>query len=104
MVQHKEIIWKGYDNTINLLLKEEGSIKVLSGVTQVAAVFDGTSYDSVTYSSYFDWESGTTGELILKFGQSGVTAGYYPSVEIILYDENNPNGLVWGTIPITIKD
>jgi len=103
MAVDREIIYNARDNRIDLLLKTSGSVQSLSAVTHVAIVFSGVTYSSVTYSGYFDWTSGTTGELRLQnFGHFGIAPGKYDA-EVILYDPSNASGVYWGEIPIRVK-
>jgi len=99
----KEILYLSRDNRIDLMLKADGSAQDLSGTTHAMAIFSGVTFTSVGRATWFDWTSGTTGELRLKLsGVTGVSPGNY-DVELILFDATNTNGIVWGEIPILVK-
>jgi len=100
---NREIVWLDRDNTIDLLLKADGSAQDLSGVTHMVVVFSGTTFTSVGRNNWFDWTTGTTGQLSLSLG--GVTSvdpGYY-DMELIVYDASNNDGVNWGTVPVVVR-
>jgi hypothetical protein len=99
----REVLWIGRDNTIDVLLKTNGVAQDLSEVTHMALVFSGVTFTSVGRSTWFDWASGTTGQLSLALGGvTGVSPGVY-DVRLIVYDVSNPDGVMWGFIPTLVK-
>jgi hypothetical protein len=103
----KEIIKLGADNTIDLLLKADGSAQSLSSVTHVALVFRVNSSDvtisSVGRSTWFDWTSGSTGVLSMTLGGvTNVTSDRTYRPELWVFDDNYPNGIYWGTFPVRV--
>ena len=98
----REVVYLGRDNTIDLLLKADGVLQDLSGVTHAALVFSGVTVSSVARTGWFDWTSGTTGQLILKLGGTTISKGFYQA-ELIVYDSGNTKGVCWGKVPILIQ-
>jgi hypothetical protein len=41
--------------------------------------------------------------MVLKIGGQSIGAGSYPNVKVMVYDGDNPDGLVWGTISLEVK-
>ena len=99
----REIIKLGADNTIDLLLTADGENTNLSSVTHMAVVFKGVTISSVGRGDWFDWTSGTTGQVSLKLGGvTNITTGSYKA-ELWVYDESRENGIYWGTFPVWVK-
>lgn len=96
--------YTGYNNEVKVTLKVDGSAVDISGATNAAIRFNGTTYDKTTYSTMFDYTtSGASGILILKPG-STLPAGRDREAEIIIYDASNASGLVYGTIDLEVID
>jgi len=107
MATDREIIWLGRDNTIDLVFYAEQSsgttIVDLSTVTQIDVTFgSGTTVSSSTSPTLFSGVTSPIGEVTFKFGSVDLTSGKYRS-EIIVYDPDNSNGIVWDKIPIIVK-
>ena len=43
-------------------------------------------------------------ELVLKFSGVTIPSGSYPSIKVVVYDADNPNGLIWGEIALVVRD
>jgi hypothetical protein len=104
-----EFVYVGRDNTIDLMLKEDGVIVELhETVTRMDLKFSDRIYEdqyitSVDYPTAFDWVTrGEEGIVILKLGGIELTSGKDTKVELIVYDTINTNGIVWGTVPIRV--
>jgi hypothetical protein len=98
-----EKVYLGHDNSVDLLLKAGGSAVDLSSVTRmVLELSDGTSFDSDTDAGVFDWDTGTTGKLIISLGGETIDAGTYHAT-LIVYDPTNPNGIVWGRFNLVVQ-
>lgn len=104
-----EYVYVGRDNTIDLLLKADGvAIELHEAVTRMDLKFSdrifGTQYvTSADYPTAFDWVTrGADGIVILKLGGLELAAGRDSKVELIVYDNVNTNGIVWGEVPIKI--
>lgn len=103
-----EYIHSGNDNIIELILKEDGVAVDLSAITRITLTCGATTLDSATTSptglgsgNVFDTSEGS-GKLILRLGDSGLSDGRYPQSKLILYDTSNTDGIVWGTIRLTV--
>lgn len=103
-----EVIYIGRDNTVDMILKSDGSAVDLSDVYSIRAYFSGTTVVSSDYANGpIKWQNGSLtgwdlGEIRLDVGSEGITAGYH-DVEIETYDISNIRGLIWGSIPIEVK-
>ena len=75
MTQIIEDVYNGRDNTIDLLLTEDGTSITHGDITRVVVALnddDDTEIDSDIDGSAFDWAND---KLILSFGGLGITAG-----------------------------
>lgn len=101
-----EIVYKGHDNTIDLVLKSDGTAQDLSGVTKITATFGDilvTSTDKAAGLITWDQAGYDTGEIRIAIGGESITASRY-NVPIIIYDAVNTDGIVWGYVIIRIID
>lgn len=102
-----EIIWKGRDNSIDLLIKADGEI--VTGldvtVTKIELKYKDIYYSSTDSPTSFDWASrGADGVIILKLGLLSLPAGKDKKAELIIYDAVNTNGIVWGQFVLTVTE
>lgn len=97
-----EIIYLNLDNTIDLLLKADGSAQDLSTVTRMTLELDSTIIDSDSSPDAFDWDTGVTGKLVLALGGESITEGEYIT-KLTIYDPDNTNGVFWGYIKLVVK-
>ena len=111
-----EVLYLGRDNTFDLLLKRENDAGVavaidLTNVTQIDAVFkadtDVTVSSSGEASGPIRWSGGDfdTGEIRIEFNavqETNLGEGLY-STEIITYDSNNTDGIVWGSVDVQVR-
>lgn len=102
-----EVFYLSRDNTIDLLLKADGSAVDLSSVTQVLLILDGsTTIDSNVESSVFTWTGlGVTGKMTIDLSaltQTSLSAGAYKA-RLITIDATNPEGIVWGDFNLVVK-
>jgi hypothetical protein len=104
-----EYVYVGRDNTIDLLLKADGVVIALdAAVTKMEMKFSsrlfGAEYiNSESNPGVFDWDTkGADGIVIIALGGLAITAGKDSKVELIVYDNVNTNGIVWGTVPIKV--
>lgn len=101
----KEIVFLGHDNSIDLILKADGTAQNLASVTDMTI-----TVGTVTVSSDngdadpIRWAKAAydTGEVRLFLGDQSLTPGSY-SAPLVVYDSDNPDGVVWGYIPMTVK-
>lgn len=101
-----EIVYLNRDNQIILELRTNESLVDLAGLTRALLIIGTTTLDSATVSGYFDWtDTGYgIGTLIIDAGTATLTKGYYDSY-LIVYDNTNPNGIVWGKkFTIVVED
>jgi len=99
-----EVVYLGHDNTIDLLLKADGTAQDLSGVTKITATFKDTLVESTDAANGpITWaQSGyDTGEIRLALGDQSITPDRY-MVPIIVYDATNTEGVVWGYVAIDV--
>ena len=99
------IIYTGRDTNIRYQLLDEGQPKDLSNLSQIDLIFSSTVRVSGTISSTapLDFSTKAT-ELVLKFGAVTIPSGSYPSIKVVVYDSDNPKGLVWGEIALVVRD
>lgn len=93
-------VFNGRDNSVDLILNENGSAKDLSSITRIDVVVDGSVKLSETNkaSGNVQWDVGTTGKVIIKLGtlapSQRLAAGVY-DFDLILYDATNTKGVIW---------
>jgi len=97
-----EVCYIGHDNTIDLLLKADGAAVDLSSVTRMTLEVDSTTIDSETSPDAFDWDTGTTGKVILALGDEELTAGRHTAT-LVVYDPTNADGIVWGKFILAVN-
>jgi len=104
------IVYKDRDNPLFVQLSstdENGVVTkpdLTDAVTKVEVLIKGIYYNSADYAEAFDYTTeGALGIICLKLGNiPELVAVKDTAAEIITYDPSNPDGLVWGTIPIRI--
>ena len=100
-----ETVYNGRDNSVDLLLKADGTAQNLSFVTRMRVMDkDGSwSVDSSTAPTAFDWTAATTGKVELSFGGQSITAGTYICY-LVVYDASHTNGINWGEFVLEVID
>lgn len=100
-------LYNGRDSNIKFQLLDAGTIKDLSNLSKIELIFNSTTkvIGLIGSTAPIDFTTVKT-EMVLKFGASAttVTSGSYPTVKVIVYDSDNPNGLIWGAISLIVKD
>ncbi len=99
-----EIVYLGHDNRIDLILKADGVAVNLGSVTTMTISFGRKLIESINGSTDpILWAKAgyATGEVRLVLGAQEISPGTYYA-PLIVYDAGNPNGIVWGIIPISI--
>ena len=105
----RETVYLNRDNTVDLLLKADGAAQDLSSVTKMIIKEQAGSFniDSDTYGSAFDWNTGTTGKLVLDLAAAlqteNVAAGTYATYLIVI-DPTNSDGIIWDILTLEVKD
>jgi hypothetical protein len=100
-----EYIYLNRDNQIILELRTNNVLQDLSGLTRAQLLIGTTTLES-SGTSYFDWtDTGYgTGTIVIDAGSATLTQGYYNSW-LIIYDNTNPNGIVWGdNFTVVVED
>ena len=90
-----ETVYLGHDNTVDLLLKEDGAAQDLSSVTRMTLAVGTVTVDSDDDADAFDWDTGTTGKVVLDIGDQELVRGKHRA-ELVVYDPTHTNGVVWG--------
>lgn len=99
-----EKVYLGHDNSIILILKADEVAADLRGITKMTLTFGATLIESENLDAdpikwaRADYE---TGETRLYLGDEDIDSGAYQSA-LIVYDAANPEGIVWGFIPISV--
>lgn len=105
----REIVYLNRDNTIDIILKADGTAADLSSVTKMELILDDTTISSVSSSDAFDWsQHGADTEeadrkLILALGDEDIDVGSYDA-QLIVYDVDNPDGIMWSYINIVVRE
>lgn len=100
-----EIVYLGHDNTIDLILKADGTAQDTSAFTKITATFGDTLISSTDHAAgLILWNNSgyATGEIRIDIGTESVAAKIY-HVPIIVYDATYTTGLVWGYVDIEVK-
>lgn len=101
-----EKVYLGNDNTLDLILKEDGVAVSLASVTKMTLTFGSTIIDSSVVGAgsgnVFDWTEGS-GVLKLKLGAQSISTRMYSAVKLTVFDAGNTNGIVWGTLRIKVE-
>lgn len=101
--------WTGRENAADLVLLSDDAAVDTTSISRVVLRVDATtSLDSSTAPALFEWPvsltylGATVKGLRLKLGGSGLTAGDYDRVRLIIYDPSYTSGLVW-TDSLTLR-
>jgi hypothetical protein len=97
MAREIDLIFKGSDNTNELLLKKDGVPQDLSSVTRIEIHFsDGVSVTNTTAASFpIKWSgTGQTGLVVMQLGGVDLTEGDL-SAKLLTYDPVADDGIVW---------
>ena len=89
--------WIGHDNTIDLILKEDGTAVDTSSFTQILLTLDSqniTSTNQVGDPVLWGGDGYATGEIRIDLNGETVNAGKHQCA-IVITDAANANGIVW---------
>lgn len=96
------VFWTGRDNSADLVLLSDDAAVDTTPISRVVLRISATSsLDSSTAPTLFQWPvtltylGASVKGLRLKLGGSGLTAGDYEGVWLIVYDATYTSGLVW---------
>jgi hypothetical protein len=103
-----ETIYVDRDNKFSLLLKENDVAVDLTTVTKVGILFAENYYHSDNWPNAFDYSTRATGGIII-FDLASITstsfeAGRDRNTEVLIYDGTNPDGIVWDTFDLWVKE
>lgn len=104
----REIVYLGRDNSVDLLLKEDGVAYNLSGFTAMTLLVGTVEIESSngsTASIRWAKDGYDTGEVRLYIGNvANLVAGKF-CCPLVVYDAATyTNGLVWGYVDLTLRD
>lgn len=100
-----ERVWLNHDNTINLVLKEDGTAIDTSGLTKITVTLGGITFRSTNQSGDpIRWNQGgyETGEIRIDLGGQNLSVGRHKAT-IVVYDATNIDGIVWGNLTIRVE-
>lgn len=98
-----ERVYKNRDNTVDLLLKADGVAIDLSAITKMGLVGDGWAVDSDSDPTVFNFSTGG-GVVVLSLGSISAIPTGKGRVAIIIYDDDNTDGICWGKFFIYVED
>ena len=97
-------IFQGRDSNLRYQLLNDGVAQDLTNLSKIELVFSTTFKLTGTVGTTEPLDFSTRkNELILNLANQSLTNGSYPSGKVIIYDSENNNGLIWGTISLVIK-
>ena len=100
-----EIVYISHNNINQLRLRASGVSQDLSVVNKITATFRNkliSSTDKAAGDITWDQSGYLTGEIRLDLGEKGIPPGTYDDVYIVVYDELNTDGIVWGSFPAEV--
>jgi len=98
----KFTVYEGRDNIDQMLFKIGGAALPIDTITDAEIIFNDESYDSDTYSAYFDWATdGASGILAVKMGLF-LPVGRDYNAQVIIYGATTTNGIVQDTVDIKV--
>jgi hypothetical protein len=99
------IIYTGRNTNIRYQLLDQGAPRDLSNLSKIELIFTSSVKVSgdVGTTTPLDFTTEPTA-LTLKFSALTLPSGSYPSVKLVVYDADNPKGLVWGEIALIVRD
>lgn len=101
-----QTVFLGHNNTIDLLVKNNGTVIATSSFTQMTLTFNGVTLTSSNTTASITWNGSgySTGEVRLHLGgQSTLSTGFY-EVPLVTYSASDTIGTVYGNIPIHVKE
>ena len=103
-----EKIYNTHDNTIEWILKTDNQVETnLANADKLILKLDAANKvekikDDFGPGKVFDVSQGD-GRLILKLGQENIPVGTYKQGQLIVFDVNHPNGVVWEGFTIVVQ-
>jgi hypothetical protein len=101
-----EVIYLNRDNKFSLLLKLNDTAVDLTTTTKVGILFQENYYHSDSWPDAFDYATQATAGIITfdLAAITSLTAGRDENAELIIYDNTNPEGIIWDTFDLWIKE
>ena len=88
-----------------MCIRDRGQPKDLSNLSKIDLIFSSTVKVTGTIGATKPLDFATVStELVLKFAEVVIPSGSYPSVKLVVYDSDNPNGLIWGELALVVRD
>lgn len=106
MLTISETVYLDHNNTIDLQLMASSVAQSLNAVTKITATFGSTLVSGSSRSSgAITWQnsSWSTGEIRLNLGSQSISADDY-NVPIVVYTPSYAEGIVWGYVPMVVKN
>ncbi len=104
--QTKNIFYRDRDNEIDVIL-EEGDVAIsqtqMEAITKVSVHYLDAYYNSTDHPTAFDYVTyKASGKMTLKLG-TVLPVGSDRKAELIVYDLENTNGIVWDQLYIQVS-
>jgi hypothetical protein len=103
-----ETVYAGYNNVLSFQIKEGDEVfspAKMSAITKVGIVYLDALYHSTQFPNAFDADiRAAEGILNLRLGNLPLPVGRDKEVELILWANDYPDGIVWGTFDIRVVD
>jgi len=99
-----ESVYKGNDNSIDLLLTEDGAAFRLQYMTRVVLTVGSVVIDSQTNPTFFNWthDPEVVGKLSLFLGESSLPLGEYQIATLRIYGPGYPDGKFWDKFKLNV--
>ena len=101
LVEH---VYLGHDNSIDLLLTEDGVAIDTSGITSAVLTVGSTKYTSTNQAAdQVKWQGVgyATGEVRLFLGDQSLSPRTYTAT-LVIYTATATSGIVWGELDIVV--
>jgi hypothetical protein len=97
---HEEIVYKNFDNAIELALAVNDAIIDHTGIARAKVLLGNIEIDSADHPTWFD----TTNKdrIIMRLSQSSLTIGRHVA-RLIIFDGEHTNGIVWGDFMLRVE-
>lgn len=103
----REYVYLGRDNTIELqLLADKTPLTALQmqAITKIELIYNGQTISSQTNPDAFDWSTREAeGVVIIALGDISISAGTDLAADLIIYDAENTNGIVWSSFTLKVE-
>jgi hypothetical protein len=100
-----EVVYLGHDNSIDIILKADGTAVDLSGVTQMTLTVGDVLVSSTNQAAdpiLWNQAGYATGEVHLILGAEAIEATDKTRCPLVVYDAAHTEGIMWGYVPLRI--